>query len=96
MKLIEILENLNSGKFVVWIDDKKNAALTPEYMETHFVCLVDSLEEGYNFCTDIQKKERESSGKSTTRYRISGLKEDFVCSEDLDQETIERLNRPKE
>ena len=92
MKIPEIIENLNNGKYIVWIDDKQNAALTPEYMESHFVRVVDSIEDGDGFCTSLQEEERKATGVSATRYRITSLKEDFVCSEDLDQEKLSHLS----
>lgn len=91
MKFEEILDKLNKGKFIIWIDDKQDAKLTPEYMESHVVHVADSLKEGHEFCINMQTGERISTGRATTRYRISSLKEDYVCSEDLDQETVERL-----
>ena len=93
MQITEIVDGLRKGRYVVWIDDKQNAEHTPEYLESHFVSFADTLEEGYEFCTALQEKERSTSGISSTRYRITGLKEDFVCSEDLNEETMSRLRK---
>lgn len=87
MKYSEISKALDEGKFVVWVDDKESA-LTPEYIETHFVAIVDLLEDGYDLCSQLQEKERQANGRATTRYRISGRSKDYVCSEDMDEDAI--------
>ncbi len=90
MRYPEISEALDGGKFVVWIDDKESA-LTPEYIETHFVAIVDFLEEGYDLCSQLQEKERQANGKAETRFRISSRNKDYVCSEDLDHDAIVKI-----
>ena len=83
MKYSEISRALNEGKFVVWVDDKESA-LTPEYIEAHFVAIVDLLEEGYDLCSQLQEKERKEQGRATTRFRVSSRSKDYVCSEDME------------
>ena len=93
MKYSEISKALGEGKFVVWIDDKESA-LTPEYVEAHFVAIIDALEDGYNLCSQLQEKERKEYGRATTRFRVSSRSKDYVCSEDLNQDAIvEILNK---
>ena len=83
----EITKAMDQGRFVVWIDDK-TSALTPEYIEAHFVAIVDSLEEGYDLCAQLQDEERKKDGIATTRYRISSRGKDYVCSEDMNEDAI--------
>ena len=92
MKLQEIVEKISEGKFAIWIDDKQNSQMTSDYMEEHFVCFVNSLEEGYDTCTKLHEKERSETGRANTRYRITGKKDDYVCSEDLSEEQMAQLN----
>ncbi len=87
MKCSEMSKALDEGKFVVWVDDKESA-LTPEYIEANFVAIVDLLEDGYDLCSQLQEKERQTNGKANTRYRISGRSKDYVCSEDMDEDAI--------
>ena len=91
MKFPEIIANLREGKYVVWIDDKQDAPLDPEYLEAHFVAFVDSIDGGYKFCDELHTGERNQYGRAITRYRISGLHEDQICSEDLTVEEITRI-----
>ena len=87
MKYAEISKSLDEGKLVVWVDDK-TSALTPEYIEANFVAIVDLLEEGYDLCSKMQEKERQENGKATTRFRISSRSKDYVCSEDMEADTM--------
>lgn len=91
MEFAEISLKLKEGKYVVWVDDKQDAPLTPEYLEAHFVAFADSTDDGYELCGKLQKQEREQEGRATTRYRISGLNGDYVCSEDLSAEDAIRI-----
>ena len=92
MNFREIVEATRSGKYLVWIDDKQNGDLTPEYIEQHFVTLVDSAEEGREFCGRLHEEERNAYGKAITRYRISrGKGEDYTSLEDLSAEDMARI-----
>ena len=87
MKHPEISRSLDEGKFVIWIDDKISA-LTPEYIEAHFIAIVDFLEEGYDLCSQLQEKERQTNGRASTRYRVSSRSKDYICSEDIDMDAM--------
>ena len=91
MKVADIIQGLNAGKYVMWVDDKQKADPTPEYLEANFVGFADTPLEGKEYCNQLQRAEREKNGRATTRYRISSLNEDYVCSEDLDEPTTRKV-----
>ncbi len=91
MNLKEMVEEMTKGRYVVWIDDKEDAKLTPDYMESHFVAIVGSIQEGKTLCDEKQKKEREERGRAVTRYRITGMANDYICSEDLDEDAMRQI-----
>ena len=91
MRFEEIDEKLRRGKYIVWVDDKQNLPLTPEYVETHLISIVESLDYGFDLCRRLQERERNKSGRAITRYRISGMNEDYVSSEDLEPEIVAEI-----
>lgn len=91
MKSGKILDALKRGKYIIFVDDKKDAPLTLEYLETNFVTLVGSPDEGYTFCQGLQNQERSEKGRATTRYRISRPEEEYVCLEDLAADDMKRI-----
>lgn len=91
MRFEEIDEKLRQGKYIVWVDDKQNLPLTPEYIETHLVSIVESPDYGFDLCKRLQDSEREKNGRAMTRYRISGMDEDYVSSEDLEPENVAEI-----
>jgi len=50
------------------------------------VAIVESRDYGIYICDMIHEKERQKHGRSVTRYRISAIGDDYVCSEDLNEE----------
>ena len=87
----EIHEYAQKGGVVIWIDDKQDAPLTPEYLERNTVAIVDSLETGRYVCSELHKRERGCLGRAVTRYRLSGRDVKDVCSEDLTYEQMEKI-----
>jgi hypothetical protein len=84
MDFIKIMDELNKGRFVVWIDDKVNAEMSEDYMKKNFVGFADNLEKAAMLCRDLQDAERDKSGRSSTRLRITSSFDDYVCSEDTE------------
>ena len=91
MNAREIFSYYERGKYLVWVDDKIDKKMTPEYLETHTLFIAPSLDYAFDTCRKLQSKEREKTGRAITRYRISSseLAEDHVCTEDLTRDQME-------
>jgi hypothetical protein len=72
---------------VVWLDDK-TGRMSPEYLETHVVAIVESVQHGYEMCNALHAKERERNGRAVRRYGISTRREHFMSLEDVDEDAM--------
>ncbi len=61
-----------------------NAEMNEDYMKKNFIGFADNLEKAAELCRDLQDAERDKSGRSNTRLRITGAFDDYVCSEDTE------------
>ena len=90
MKAKEIVEYAKKCKYILWVDDKIDAELTPDYIEKNTIAIVGDIDYGILICDRLHEKERSNLGRALTRFRISGPSE-YVCSEDLSEEQAKKI-----
>jgi hypothetical protein len=89
----DIMKALNQGKLVVWKDDGKTEGMDEDYMRDNFVGVAKDMEEAAKICRDLQDAERDKHGRALTRLRITGAFDDYVCSEDSDEDVEQFMKK---